>query len=65
MEILEKYYIFRKTKLNNQINDKLTIKRNVIFSMTATERHLMPVLRADNNQLQSYNFGTPVHSDTS
>jgi len=29
--ILEKYYIFRKTKLNNQINDNFMIKQNIIF----------------------------------
>jgi hypothetical protein len=26
MDTLEKYYIFRETKLNNQINDKLRVK---------------------------------------
>jgi hypothetical protein len=31
MDTLESYYIFRETKLNNQINDKLTVKPNVIF----------------------------------
>jgi hypothetical protein len=30
MVTLERY-IFRETKLNNQINDKLTIKPNIIF----------------------------------
>jgi len=27
----EKYYIFRETKLNNQMNDKVTIKQNNLF----------------------------------
>jgi len=35
MGILEKLYILRETKLNNQINDKLTVKPNmrVIFDV--------------------------------
>jgi hypothetical protein len=28
---LERFYIFWETKLNNQINDRLTIKPNIIF----------------------------------
>jgi hypothetical protein len=31
MDTLEKSYIFRETKLNNQINDKLAVKPNIIF----------------------------------
>jgi len=31
MDTLEEYYIFRETKLNNQMNDKVTIKQNSIF----------------------------------
>jgi len=31
MDTLEKFYTFRETKLNNQINDKMTVKSNVIF----------------------------------
>ena len=31
MDIFERYYIFRETKLNLQINDNLTIKSNIIF----------------------------------
>jgi hypothetical protein len=34
MDTLERFYIFRETKLNNQINDKLTIKPNIIFDTT-------------------------------
>ena len=33
MNALEKFYIFRETKLNNQINDKLTVKPNAIFDV--------------------------------
>jgi hypothetical protein len=31
MDTIEKYYIYRETKLNNQIKDKLTVQPNIIF----------------------------------
>jgi hypothetical protein len=31
MNTKEKYYIYRETKLDNQINDKLTTQPNAIF----------------------------------
>jgi hypothetical protein len=31
MNTMEKYYIYKETKLNNQINDKLTEQPNAIF----------------------------------
>ena len=31
MDTLENFYIFRETKLNNQNNEKLTVKPNIIF----------------------------------
>ena len=31
MDTIEKYYMYRATKLNKQINDKLTVQPNVIF----------------------------------
>jgi hypothetical protein len=31
MDTLEEYYIYKETKSNNQINDKLTVKTNAIF----------------------------------
>jgi len=31
MDTLERFYIFWVTKINNQINDRLTIKPNIIF----------------------------------
>jgi hypothetical protein len=34
MDTLERYYTFRETKLNNQINDKLIIQPNIIFETT-------------------------------
>jgi len=34
MGTLEKFYIFREIKLNDQINDKQTVKPNIIFETT-------------------------------
>ena len=31
MDTLERYYIYKETKSNNQINTKLTVKPNAIF----------------------------------
>ena len=31
MDTLEKFYIFRETKINDQINDRMTVKSNIIF----------------------------------
>jgi hypothetical protein len=31
MNTMEKYYIYKETRLNNQINDKLTGQPNAIF----------------------------------
>ena len=39
MDTLEKYYVFRETKLNNQINDKLTIKQNIILDTIVRYDH--------------------------
>jgi hypothetical protein len=33
MDTLEKFDIFRETNINNQINDKLTVKLNIIFDI--------------------------------
>jgi hypothetical protein len=33
LDTLEKFYIYRETKRNKQINDKLTVKPNVIFDL--------------------------------
>jgi hypothetical protein len=37
MDTLERFYIFRETKCNNQINDKLTVKANKIFDTIVHE----------------------------
>jgi hypothetical protein len=39
MDTLEKFYIFWETKLNNQINDKLTVKPNIIFETIVRHDH--------------------------
>jgi len=31
MDTLERFTIFRETKIKNQINDRMTIKPNIIF----------------------------------
>jgi hypothetical protein len=31
METIKKYYIYKETKLNKQINDKRTVQPNIIF----------------------------------
>jgi myo-inositol-1-phosphate synthase len=37
MDTLEKYYIFRETKMGNQINDKITTRPNIIFQTIVQE----------------------------
>jgi hypothetical protein len=37
MDTLERFHIFRETKFNNQINDKLTVKANLIFETIVHE----------------------------
>ena len=31
MDTLERYYVYKETKSNNKIKDKLTVKPNAIF----------------------------------
>ena len=37
MDAIENFYIFRETKLKNQINDRLTVKQNIIFETIVRE----------------------------
>jgi hypothetical protein len=37
MDTMDKFYIYRETKINNRINDKLTINSNVIFETIVQE----------------------------
>jgi len=46
MDTLEKYYIFRENKLNNQINDKLTVKQSSIFDMIVHFNQYRGLLKA-------------------
>jgi len=40
MDAVENFYIFRETKLNNQINERLTVKHNIIVETIVREdRH--------------------------
>jgi len=34
MDTLERFYIFRESKRNNQINDRMTMKPNIVFETT-------------------------------
>jgi hypothetical protein len=37
MDTLDRFYIFRETKMNNQSNDKWTVKPNIIFETIVQE----------------------------
>ena len=50
MDTLEKFYIFRETKLNNQINNKLTVTRNIIFETIVQEDRHKGIPSAYNTQ---------------
>ena len=34
MNTLEKFYIYKDTKIDNQISDKGTVKQNILFDTT-------------------------------
>ena len=53
MNTIEKYYIYRETKLNNQINDKLTVQPNVIFE-TLVQQETHRGQSSKHNQQTSY-----------
>jgi len=38
-DTLEKFHIFHETKLDKKINDKLTVKLNVIFDIIRNDPH--------------------------
>jgi len=50
LDTIEKFYIYRETKLNNQINDKLTVKPNVIFETLVGQGHHRGILFTRNPQ---------------
>jgi hypothetical protein len=37
MDTLEKFYMYRETEANNQINDKLTVQNNAVFKTIVCE----------------------------
>jgi hypothetical protein len=37
MDMFEKFYIYRETEANNQINDKLTVQNNAVFKAIVCE----------------------------
>ena len=37
MDAVESFFIFRETKPDNQLNDKLTVKQNIIFETVVRE----------------------------
>jgi hypothetical protein len=37
MDTMERFYIFKETRDNNQINDKNTAKHNIIFDIIVRE----------------------------
>jgi hypothetical protein len=39
MDTLERFYIFRETKINNQINDKLSTKPNIFETVVQEDPH--------------------------
>jgi hypothetical protein len=51
MDTTEKCYIHRETKLNDYINDKLTVKPNVIFETTVRHDPHRGLLTKHNPQL--------------
>jgi hypothetical protein len=36
-DTMEKFYIYKETRINNQINDKCTVKPNVVFKTLILE----------------------------
>jgi hypothetical protein len=46
MDTREKYHIYKETQLNNQINDKNTIKLNIIFDT---------IVQANTNRVRTTN----------
>ena len=50
MDTIEKYYIYRETKLNNQINDKLTVQPNIIFETLVQQDTHRGLVKTHNQQ---------------
>ena len=50
MDTIEKYYIYRETKLNNQINDKLTVQPNINFETLVQQDTHRGLVKTHNQQ---------------
>jgi len=51
MDTIEKYYIYRETKLNNQINDKLTVQPNIMFETLVQQDTHRGLVKTHNQQM--------------
>jgi uncharacterized protein YxjI len=49
---LENFYIFREPRLNNQLNDKTTVKPNAIFDVIIQNDHHKGIPTSRNSELQ-------------
>jgi hypothetical protein len=62
---LEKFYIFRETKLNNQINEKLTVKPNIIFDTIVQHDPQRGIHNAHSTQYTNpYSVGLECYKDS-
>jgi hypothetical protein len=52
MDTIENYYIYRETKLNNQINDKLTVEPNITFDTLVRQDQHSGLCNTHNQQLK-------------
>ena len=50
MDMIESFYIFCDTKQNNQTNDRLTVKPNIIFETIVWEDHHRGIHNTSNTQ---------------
>jgi 3-methyladenine DNA glycosylase AlkC len=46
MDTLEKYHIYKETHVNNQINDKNTVKPNAIFDIVVQHQYTQGASRS-------------------
>ena len=44
LDTMEKFYIYKETKINNQINDKWTVRSNIIFDILVQNDCVMEIL---------------------
>jgi hypothetical protein len=54
MNTIEKYYVYRETKMNNQINDKLTVQPNAIFETIVRHETHRGLQTAHDSQYQPW-----------